>query len=62
MDNGLELISPRLVTWAPEHLITLAYIIQLGKPAQNAYIKRFNRTFREDVLHAYLFSSLEEVR
>ena len=45
-DNGPEYISQELVNWATEEHINLLYI-QPGKPTQNAYIERFNRTARQ---------------
>ena len=61
IDNGPEFISRTMADWAVEHQVHLAFI-QPGKPAQNAYIERFNRTFREDILDAYLFHSIQEVQ
>jgi putative transposase len=61
IDNGPELISHKLAVWAEQHGVELAFI-QPGKPAQNAYIERFNRTYREDILDAYLFSTIQEVQ
>lgn len=61
MDNGPELTSVRLAAWAEEHGVLLDFI-QPGKPMQNSYIERFNRTYREEVLDMYVFSRLSEVR
>ena len=60
-DNGSELTSQAFKGGCNEQHIELRFI-QPGKPDQNAYIERFNRTDREEVLSAYLFDSLEEVR
>lgn len=61
VDNGPEFISNKMQLWCRKNNIKLKFI-QPGKPAQNAYIERFNRIFREDVLDAYWFESLDQVR
>lgn len=60
MDNGPEFIAKAFVGFCNEKQIKLNYI-QPGKPAQNAYIERFNRTLREDILDAYLFETIEQI-
>lgn len=60
-DNGPEYISGRIQEWAEKRSIKLEYI-QPGKPQQNAYVERYNRTVRYDWLGQYLFDSLDEVR
>jgi putative transposase len=61
VDHGPEFESNEFKTWAKERNILIHYI-QPGEPAQNGFVERFNRTYREDVLDMNLFSSLREVK
>ena len=60
-DNGPENIAQRVVDWATDNKITLIYI-QPGKPTQNAYIERFNRTARHEWLDLHDFESVEHAQ
>ena len=50
-----------LADWVEKHEIQLDFI-KPGKPTQNFYVERFNRTCRTEVLTMYVFKRLSEVR
>ncbi|ELD1049181.1 IS3 family transposase [Salmonella enterica] len=60
-DNGPELTAAVLSEWAEQHGVILDFI-QPGKPMQNGFIERFNKTLRTEILDMYLFRTLSEVR
>lgn len=61
VDNGPEFTSYIFVDWAKKHGNEIVYI-QAGKPVQNSFIERFNRTYRQKILGAFLFDELNQVR
>ena len=61
VDNGPEYISGKLMEWAEKHGVRLEHI-QPGKPQQNAYIERYNRTVRGEWLSQYIFETIEEAQ
>lgn len=60
-DNGPEFLGEAFTQWAKHAGMAIQYI-QPGKPNQNAYIERFNRTMRNELLDQHLFVRLEDVR
>ena len=61
VDNGPEFLGQVFVDWCRDNGIFIDYI-ESGKPNQNAFIERFNRTVRNEVLDLYLFRNLAEDR
>jgi len=61
LDNGPELTAIAFTEWCTSRGIE-ARFIQPGKPDQNAFIERFNKTYRDEVLGAYVFETIDQVR
>ena len=61
VDNDPEYVSSTLMEWADNKGIALAHI-QPGKPQQNAYVERYNRTVRHEWLDLNIFETIGEVQ
>jgi putative transposase len=59
VDNGPQFLGATFTEWCADHGIFIDYI-EPGEPNQNAFIERFNRTYRTEVLNTRLFASLHE--
>lgn len=60
-DNGPEFTSIAVADRAERNDVELEFI-KPGRPMQNGYVERFNRTYRQAILDMYIFESLDEVR
>jgi len=60
-DNGSEMRSAEFQTWAKKTGIRLMFV-QPGKPTQNAYVERFDRTVRHEWLDEHLFESVDHAQ
>lgn len=61
VDNGPEFIAQAMELWAEKKGIKLQFI-QKGKPHQNGFVERFNRSYREEVLDSFAFESLKQAQ
>lgn len=60
-DNGKEFCSRAMLTWAHARGVQL-FLIEPGKPNQNAYIESFNGRFRDECLNEHWFTSVQHAR
>lgn len=61
LDNGPEYRGHVLAEWAKAHSVVLQFI-QPGKPQQNGYVERYNRTVRYDWMNQHIFDSIAHAR
>ncbi len=47
--------------FAEDNAIQLEFV-EKGKPTQNSYVERFNKTYRYEIMDFYIFNTLSEVR
>ena len=60
-DNGSELTSNAILSWADETRVGWHYIAP-GKPMQNGFIESFNGKLRDEKLNETLFTTLHQAR
>ena len=60
-DNGKEFCGRAMLSWAHERGVQL-FLIEPGKPNQNAYIESFNGRFRDECLNEHWFISLAHAK
>lgn len=60
-DNGTELTSNAILSWADHTKVGWHYIAP-GKPMQNAFVESFNGRLRDEFLNETLFTSLMQAR
>jgi len=60
-DNGKEFCGHAMLTWAHTRGVKL-FLIEPGKPNQNAYIESFNGRFRDECLNEHWFTSLSHAK
>ena len=60
-DNGTELTSNAVLSWAGEAVIDWHYVAP-GKPQQNGTVESFNGRMRDELLNETLFTSLAHAR
>ena len=60
-DNGKEFCGRAMLTWAHARDIRL-FLIQPGKPNQNAYVESFNGRLRDECLNEHWFVSLAHAK